>query len=897
MLGGTNPIFSATSTNSLTLQGFATGDLQFFNSSNSITSSGDLTLVGSVSAAGATYTNATSTNTTVTGTASTSNLVVSNGFTLGTLSGILRSVAGVVTAALVNLATDVTGILQVANGGTGWSNITAGAVLYGNGAGALATTTQAIGGQILAYMNGVPTWIATTTFAYPLVNNANTVSLAFSTSTSNSWGGTQTFASVSATNATSTSLFAAVLSAINGSFGTLTATSSATLASTTASGRFITGNIVSTSTATSTFGGPLSVGLSNASYLVSVLGSTTAASSATGTAVMAISNNNATLSSGTDVLRLNIRTPFGTACATGTTCPRFTEYFAGVPVGADTGGTGVGSLRLSTAGTGITQTLGAADFAEYMQLNSTASVGDLVSLNASGQYQEAVAGQSLIGVVSDNPAFVGNGNLEGTNDAYVVGFAGVINTTVSTDNGPINAGDFITAGATPGVGVKLTQSGYALGQALGSWSGPGTSTVSVLVLPKYVDASIALASYGGSGGGINGYWNLSTTTGTVTLATSTYALVVSSSTQLSSLTATGNTTLTNATSTSLYTTTLGLGSGNYFTSLLGIGLQNSAGILSVNQGAAFSTTSALAFLLSNQGAAFSTTSASFWQSQNNFFATTSAAYFLSQNQGNAFSTSSASAFLAANQGAAFSTTSASAWGTAQGYVTSSFSTTSAVYWQSQNNFFSTTSAAYWSSVNNFFSTTSASAFLLANQGAAFSTTSANSLLTTEGYLNSLAGAASSTLLTDNNTFSGTTTFSGKTHARECDLDQLLFDDRVIDESVRANRRARLALDRLGNDHSIKRHQHPRRLLLGLRQLPQQHWSRCELMDRAANIRECIHLKWFIHCRRCLHQHRSRDPRRGIHLTGILHRRRPIQRNTGIDLADHLWHCLPRHCVS
>ena len=80
------------------------------------------------------------------------------------------------------------------------------------------------------------------------------------------------------------------------------------------------------------------------------------------------------------------------------------------------------------------------NFAEYMVLNSAASVGDLVSLNSSGEYQLAVAGQSLIGVVSDNPAFVGNANLEGTSNAYVVGFAGVIETTVSDANGPIPAG-------------------------------------------------------------------------------------------------------------------------------------------------------------------------------------------------------------------------------------------------------------------------------------------------------------------------------------------------------------------------------------------------------------------------------------------------------------------------
>ena len=65
ILGGPNPIFSATSTNTLTLQGFATGDLQFFSSSNKISSTGNLTLVGSVNASGATYANSTSTTMTV----------------------------------------------------------------------------------------------------------------------------------------------------------------------------------------------------------------------------------------------------------------------------------------------------------------------------------------------------------------------------------------------------------------------------------------------------------------------------------------------------------------------------------------------------------------------------------------------------------------------------------------------------------------------------------------------------------------------------------------------------------------------------------------------------------------------------------------------------------------
>ena len=108
-------------------------------------------------------TNATSANLTVSGTASTSALIASNSFTLGSLTGFLKATAGAVATSLINLASDVTGILPVANGGTGWSNLAAGAIPYGNGASAVATTTAGTAGYVLAYLNGVPTWAATTT--------------------------------------------------------------------------------------------------------------------------------------------------------------------------------------------------------------------------------------------------------------------------------------------------------------------------------------------------------------------------------------------------------------------------------------------------------------------------------------------------------------------------------------------------------------------------------------------------------------------------------------------------------------------------------------------------------------------------------------------------------------
>jgi hypothetical protein len=66
---------------------------------------------------------------------------------IGGLNGILKAVAGVVTTALVNLSSDVTGILGVANGGTGTSTApTYGQVLVGNASGGYTlTATSSLG--------------------------------------------------------------------------------------------------------------------------------------------------------------------------------------------------------------------------------------------------------------------------------------------------------------------------------------------------------------------------------------------------------------------------------------------------------------------------------------------------------------------------------------------------------------------------------------------------------------------------------------------------------------------------------------------------------------------------------------------------------------------------------
>src|SRR3989344_4924663 len=53
-------------------------------------------------------------------TASTTNLIASNSFTLASLTGFLKATAGAVATSLIDLTSDITGILGVTNGGTGW---------------------------------------------------------------------------------------------------------------------------------------------------------------------------------------------------------------------------------------------------------------------------------------------------------------------------------------------------------------------------------------------------------------------------------------------------------------------------------------------------------------------------------------------------------------------------------------------------------------------------------------------------------------------------------------------------------------------------------------------------------------------------------------------------------
>ena len=147
ILGGANAAINATSTNALTFQDGQTGDIRFFSAANAITAAGNATFAGRVSATGVSTPNATATNLNVTG-----------AFTFGSASGVLKAVAGVISAALLDLANDVTGILAIINGGTGTSTAPVyGQLLVGNAIGGydlIATSSLGIiaNGSLFDYL-------------------------------------------------------------------------------------------------------------------------------------------------------------------------------------------------------------------------------------------------------------------------------------------------------------------------------------------------------------------------------------------------------------------------------------------------------------------------------------------------------------------------------------------------------------------------------------------------------------------------------------------------------------------------------------------------------------------------------------------------------------------------
>ncbi|OGE15559.1 hypothetical protein A3F00_01955 [Candidatus Daviesbacteria bacterium RIFCSPHIGHO2_12_FULL_37_11] len=168
---------------------------------------------------------------------------------------------------------------------------------------------------------------------------------------------------------------------------------------------------------------------------------------------------------------------------------------------------------ISAAATAITS--GNADIAEEYNVLDDSDQGDLVIISeyqnikkANKPYQK-----ELFGIISTAPGFkLSLKNSEGNLNPKPVALAGRVPVKVSTENGEIEPGDYLTSSSTPGVAMKATVPGQVVGKALESFTAdcltpgvesqktPGVSPmlcqgkIMIFVNPTFADPAQVLAN-------------------------------------------------------------------------------------------------------------------------------------------------------------------------------------------------------------------------------------------------------------------------------------------------------------------------------------------------------------------------------------------------------------------
>ena len=122
---------------------------------------------------------------------------------------------------------------------------------------------------------------------------------------------------------------------------------------------------------------------------------------------------------------------------------------------------------------------------DVLAIDTTAT--DLKVKKSSLPYQK-----TLIGIESTDPTFIDNPDALG-NPQHIAKLAltGRVPTKVSTENGPVEVGDYLTSSSTPGVAMKATESGPVIGKSLQSFNQTGVGKVLVLVNSSYYTKPIS----------------------------------------------------------------------------------------------------------------------------------------------------------------------------------------------------------------------------------------------------------------------------------------------------------------------------------------------------------------------------------------------------------------------
>ena len=137
-----------------------------------------------------------------------------------------------------------------------------------------------------------------------------------------------------------------------------------------------------------------------------------------------------------------------------------------------------------------------ADIAENYQAAGDVSLepGTVITLDQAGKVTATTSSydSKAIGIVSTTPyQTMGADNFPG---ATKVALSGRVPTKVSTENGPIKVGDYLTSSSTPGVAMKAARAGQTIGKALEDYTGNGVGKILVFASLTYADPQNVLAN-------------------------------------------------------------------------------------------------------------------------------------------------------------------------------------------------------------------------------------------------------------------------------------------------------------------------------------------------------------------------------------------------------------------
>ncbi len=136
-----------------------------------------------------------------------------------------------------------------------------------------------------------------------------------------------------------------------------------------------------------------------------------------------------------------------------------------------------------------------ADLAEYFAKEESIPDGAIAGMNKeTGKVRQYRNGDTVIGIVTSSPAFIGNrpsdkSDEEIANEYALIGLNGQIRVKVASENGDIKIGDHIAfSTVNSGIGVKSIKAGPIVGKALENYSSTNpseTGTILAYVSPQW----------------------------------------------------------------------------------------------------------------------------------------------------------------------------------------------------------------------------------------------------------------------------------------------------------------------------------------------------------------------------------------------------------------------------